>query len=119
MGGRLHHHLIINTTGDDFDIIRRLWNKNGDNVDFEEFGADGAERWGKYLTKEPRNKGRRYVGDRTWRASQHLKKPEVTSVLVDDGDELKPPAGAFVTDRAEVQNSYGRFCHMMAMLPES
>ena len=118
-GGRLHHHLILNATGDDYNIIKELWKKNGDNVDVEPFGSDGAERWGKYLTKEPRIKGRRYVGDRTWRNSQHMKKPEVISMLVDDSDELQPPAGAFVTDKAEVQNCYGRFCHIMAMLPEA
>lgn len=117
-GGRLHHHLILNATGNDFAVIRSLWLKNGDDVDFEPFGADGAERWGKYLTKEPREKGRRYVGDRTWRTSQHMRKPVVTSVLVEEGDDLQPPAGAFITDKAEVQNCYGRFCHMMAVLPE-
>ena len=118
-GGRLHHHLIINATGQDIDIIRKLWKKNGDNIDAEDFGSDGAERWGKYLTKEPREKGRRYVGDRTWRCSIHMKKPEVSSILVEEGDDLQPPAGAFITDRAEVQNCYGRFCHIMAMLPET
>ena len=117
--GRLHHHVIINATGDDYDAIRELWLKNGDNVDFEEFGPDGAERWGKYLTKEPRHKGRRYVGDRSWRTSQYMRKPEVTSTLVEEDDILTPPAGAFVTDKAEVQNCYGRFCHLMAMLPEN
>ena len=118
-GGRLHHHLIINATGQDYDIIRQLWEKSGDNIDFEPFGPDGPERWGKYLTKEPREKGRRYVGDRTWRTSIHMKKPNAISILVEEGDDLMPPVGAYVTDKAEVVNCYGRFCHMMAILPES
>lgn len=118
-GGRLHHHLIVNATGDDYVTIRKLWQKNGDNVDFEPFGADGAERWDKYLTKEPREKGRRYVGDRTWRASIHMKKPEVTTEFVDADDVLQPPNGAFVVDKTQCENCYGRFCHVMAMLPES
>lgn len=117
-GGRLHHHLVINATGDDYEIIRDLWKKNGDNVDFEPFGDDGPERWGKYLTKEPREKGRRHVGDRTWRSSIHMKKPEISSELVDEGDVLLPPACAFITDKTECQNCYGQFCHMMAVLPE-
>lgn len=103
----------------DFKMIRELWAKNGDDVDFEQFGADGAERWAKYLTKEPREKGRRYVGDRTWRCSRGMKRPEAYSVYVDEGDSLLPPAGAFVTDKTECVNSYGHFCHMMALLPES
>lgn len=118
-GGRLHHHLILNATGDDYDLIRQLWAKNGDNVDFEKFGLDGAERWAKYLTKEPREKGRRYVGDRTWRCSRGMKRPEPYSVYVDKGDSLEPPPGAFVTDRTECSNSYGRFCYVMALLPEN
>lgn len=117
--GRLHHHLIINATGEDYEIIRQLWAKNGDNVDFEQFGSDGAERWGKYLTKEPREKGRRYVGDRTWRTSIHMKKPDITSEYVDRDDELQPPAGAFVVDKTQCENCYGRFSHIMAMLPDS
>ena len=117
--GRLHHHLIINASGQDYDIIRQLWEKNGDNIDMEPFGLDGAERWAKYLTKEPRIKGRRYVGDRTWRTSQHMRKPDVASAWVEEGDDLQPPPGAYVTDKAEVQNCYGRFCHIMAMLPET
>ena len=118
-GGRLHHHLIINATGDDYDIIRKLWSKNADTVDFEAFGPDGPERWGKYLTKEPREKGRRYVGDRTWRCSIHMKKPISTTELVDSRDTLEPPAGAFVVDRTSCENCYGRFAHIMALLPES
>lgn len=117
--GRLHHHLIINATGDDFEIIRRLWQKNGDNIDLERFGVDGAERWGKYLTKEPREKGRRYVGDRTWRTSVHMKKPDVTAEYVEKSDELAPPAGAFIVDRTQCENCYGRFQHIMAMLPDA
>ena len=118
-GGRLHHHLIINATGDDYNIIRQLWAKNADTVDFEPFGADGAERWGKYLTKEPREKGRRHVGDRTWRTSIRMKKPQVQSEMVDARDDLQPPDGASVVDRAGCENCYGRFRYMMAMLPES
>ena len=118
-GGRLHHHLIINATGDDFDIIRQLWRKHGDDVDFEKFGSDGAERWAKYLTKEPREKGRRHIGDRTWRTSVGMNKPTVYYEFVPEYSDLSPPPGASVTDKTECTNSYGRFCHMMALLPES
>ena len=116
-GGRLHHHLIINATGMDYDQIRSLW-KHGDNIEFERFGADGAERWAKYLTKEPREQGRRYVGDRTWRCSRGLHRPEHSYEYVSEGEVLVPPEGAVITDKTECVNAYGRFCHMMAMLPE-
>ena len=115
--GRLHHHLIINSTGKDFETIRKLWSKNGDNIEYELFGRDGAERWGKYLTKEPREQGRRHVGDRSWRASIHMTKPIVSSGYADD--DLQPPPGAFVLEKTECQNSYGKFCHLVARLPET
>ena len=115
--GRLHHHLIINSTGTDFETIRKLWSKNGDNIKYELFGRDGAERWGKYLTKEPREQGRRHVGDRSWRASIHMTKPTVSSGYADD--DLQPPPGAFVLEKTECQNSYGKFCHLVARLPET
>ena len=118
-GGRLHHHLIVNATGNDYEIIRKLWYKNADTVDFESFGSDGPERWAKYLTKEPREKGRRYVGDRTWRCSIHMRKPIVTSELVDSRDTLEPPLGSFVVDRTSCENCYGRFAKITAVLPES
>lgn len=117
--GRLHHHLIINTTGQDYDIIRQLWQKNGDNVKIEPFGRDGAERWARYLTKEPREKGRRHVGDRTWRTSRNMKRPTATYEFVPAESALLPPADAEVVEKTECQNSYGRFSHLIAMLPEN
>ena len=116
--GRLHHHLILNSTGEDFEPICNLWIRDGDNVDFEPFGIDGAERWAKYLTKEPREKGRRYVGDRTWRTSRNVKKPQTFYEDVTDESDLAPPMGAFVLEKEVKENSYGRFCHVMARLPE-
>ena len=117
--GRLHHHLIINATGQDYKVLAELWARDGDNVDFEPFGIDGAERWAKYLTKEPREKGRRYVGDRTWRTSRNVKKPTVyPTEFVDNDSDLTPPPGAFVLEKELKENSFGRFCHMMARLPE-
>lgn len=117
-GGRLHHHLIIDNTGADFETVRNLWSKYGDNVDFERFGADGAERWAKYLTKEPREKGRRHIGDRSWRTSKGMAKPITSYEFVSPADGLLPPPGAMITDRAECENSFGRFHYILALLPE-
>lgn len=117
--GRLHHHLIVNAVGGDFKEIRELWQRNGDNIDFEAFGRDGPERWGKYLTKEPREQGRRHVGDRTWSASRNMIKPVAASEFVTAGTALSPPPGAFILDRTECENCYGRFSYIMARLPEA
>ena len=49
----------------------------------------------------------------------NLKKPETHYQYVSEGDRLLPPNGAFITDKTECENAYGRFCHIMAMLPEA
>ena len=117
-GGRLHHHLIVNATGDDYEQLRQLWNRWGDNVEIDWFGWDGPERWGKYFTKEPRIQGRRHVGDRSWCASRGMVKPHAKTEFVPAGEPLVPPEGAKIVDRAQCDNCYGRFCYMMAYLPE-
>ena len=117
--GRLHHHLVINATGSDFETIRKLWQKNGDDVKFDLFGVDGPERWGHYMTKEPREQGRKYVGDRTWRTSRNVKKPVASHCFVPATEPLTPPPGASVIERTENHNSFGSFFHVVARLPES
>ena len=119
-GGRLHHHVILNATGQDYRLIRDLWKRNGDDLDFEPFGRDGPERWAKYLTKEPREKGRRYVGDRTWSTTRNVKKPiRYPMEYVPSEAGLSPPPGAFILDRTQCENCYGRFTHIVARLPEN
>lgn len=117
--GRLHHHLIISSTGDDFDQIRRLWVKNGDNIDFSPIWTKGYDGWARYLTKEPRELGRRYVGERMWRSSLGLKKPSVSAQWVDASSPLEPPPGAFILDRQCRENGYGRFLYLEYLLPQN
>lgn len=90
-GGRYHHHIIINATGADFDIIRQIWCKNGDNISFEQIGRNGYEAWARYLTKESREHARRYLGERTWSPSRNLRRPIVSHSYVSETDALSPP----------------------------
>ena len=65
-GGRLHHHLVVNITGEDLEEIRRLW-IYGDNVEVRrlEFNQGHTyEDLASYLTKEPREWGHPQVGER-------------------------------------------------------
>ena len=64
-GGRLHHHVVINGTGDDADDLKRLW-IYGDNVKFKAMrftASDTYEDLASYLTKEPREHGHPEVGN--------------------------------------------------------
>lgn len=116
--GLLHHHLILNATGQDFQLIRELWHW-GDNIDFTLFGEEGPERWARYLTKEPREQGRRHVGDRTWRCSRNVIRPRSSSCFVSASEDLQPPPGAVVVEKDECVNSYGRFTHILAMIKDN
>lgn len=63
-GGRLHHHVVLNATGDDLEEIRRLW-IYGDNLELRRltFYRDYTyEDLASYLTKEPREWGHPQVG---------------------------------------------------------
>lgn len=117
--GRYHHHLVFNATGQDFHTIRNLWYQYGDDIKFDRIGFNGYQDWARYLTKEPREHGRRHIGDRTWRASVGLKKPITTYEFVNESDVLCGPPGAIIIDRTECNNCYGRFVTLMSILPES
>lgn len=118
-GGRLHHHLFINSTVCDYNTIRDLWKKNGDDVEILPFSCKSAFNHAEYATKEPREMGRRHVGDRMWRASRNIKRPEVIYEDVESDDELTAPSGAFVNTTQQIDNSFGRFRYLEAVLPES
>ena len=115
--GRLHHHMILNSTGDDFDTIRRLWAKDGDNIDFAPIWVKGYDGWARYLSKEPREIGRHYVGERMWRSSIGLIKPQVYCGWVDASDRLTAPPGASEVDCQSRTNGYGEFTFIECMLP--
>lgn len=117
--GRLHHHIIINATGSDYATIRELWARNGDNIDFALIAAKGFDGWAEYLTKEPREAGRRRVGERMWRSSRGLAKPTVDAAWVDASAPLEPPPGAFILDRQSRHNGYGSFDYLEYLLPNN
>lgn len=115
-GGRLHHHLIVNATGEDFETVRRLWARNGTDVDFELYCRKDPVAHAKYITKEPREKGRRHVGDRMWRTSRNCRRPIIIREDVDSGSRLYAPEGAFIQNQTEETNTFGRFQYIRAIL---
>ena len=115
---RWHHHLILNSTGHDYEEIRALWNENGDDSDFEHIDLKGYEDWAVYLTKEPREHGKPKVGERMWVPSMGLKRPTVHTSTCPDNFTLTIPKGAVVLDQSERQNAYGEYCYVKYLLPE-
>lgn len=139
-GDRFHHHVILPRCSADKKMILEHWGRYGDIVDVRPLSwgppdryEDGRPKtgrprhlpdncyfsWAHYLTKEPREKGRAYVGERMWRASLGMAKPTIIYNNVSEDDPLQPPPGGFVTDRDESINCYGRFVLITALVPES
>ena len=118
-GGRLHHHMILNSTGADLEVIQSLWPYGA--VELEPLDLwQGYEALAKYLTKEPRECGKPESGARTWAASIGLKKAKVESEIVRDNLTVAPPPGAIIlSSPPPVENEFGVFTTITYYLPVS
>lgn len=105
--GRWHHHALINATGQDYDLIRRLWGQG--NVEFRTLRIDrdkNFETLARYLCKEQRDK----VGQRLWSGSRNLRKPEYDCCRVPNDTPLTPPSNAAVlNDTGDIRTEYGHY----------
>lgn len=116
-GGRLHHHLVLNGTGRDLEVLEGLWPWGGLELE----GLDvwqGYEALAKYLTKEAREVGRPEPGRRCWAASLNLAKPRVESETVRDNLTVAAPPGAIILSAPPpVRNQFGEFVTIKYYLP--
>lgn len=106
---RLHHHLIIDGTGNDLETIRSLW-PYGDIVDIEYLGKSDFETWALYMTKE--GVTGRPVGAQLWTTSRNLKKPVVRSVYVANDSAIQAPAGCFIIEKEEKVTEFGNYSYI-------
>ena len=105
--GRWHHHVLINSTGEDYKLIRDLWGQG--EIKFKQIRIDrekNFETLARYFCKEQRDK----VGQRLWSGSRNLRKPERECFRVPNDTPLAPPKTALVfTDTGDVTTAYGHF----------
>lgn len=106
--GRIHHHVILNATGEDMEELRSLWTY-GDIVDVEYIGKHDFDGWAVYMSKEA---GDRPNGARMWTPSKNLKKPIVNYEYVTSDTTLTFPPGVEPLDRREEVGMYGSFCYI-------
>ena len=115
--GRIHHHIVLNGTGQDYELLRSLW-VYGTDLEFSRIETWGYEELAKYLTKEPREYGRSCVGERTWVGSRGLKRPEVQPTEWVSADvRLEPPVNAHVLRSQSFRNEWGSFSYLEYLLP--
>ena len=114
--GRWHQHVVMDSTGRDFDLIRACW-IYGSDVEIRKLGipepGEKPPAWydpeakepgnyfrmvAKYMTKELREcqEYETKPGLHGWSCTRNAKKPEVDTVTVPDDYELEPPEGSTV-----------------------
>lgn len=112
---RLHHHVVVNSTGLDYKAIRECWRLDGDNVHFKTIRDWGYDELARYITKEPREYRTPRVGERSWKASINMKRPEVIYSYVDETDPLTIPPGLTKVSSDSSDNVFGRFVSIRAI----
>lgn len=119
-GGRLHHHMVLNSTGKDIVELRQLW-PYGNNVEVRRLKFDEEYTYGDlagYLTKEPKEWGSPKLGERTWNPSVGLKRPDPERFEVPDNLTLTAPPEAVAVEvcRSE-SNGFGSYSWIKYLLP--
>lgn len=111
---RLHHHLVINATEQDIEVIRSLW-PYGDVIDVEQVDEDDFAALAMYITKE--SVEGRPVGAQMWTRSRNLKQPTIESCYVPDDTTLAVPPGCDTLEREEKVTEYGSYSYIKYRLP--
>ena len=108
--GRLHHHVIINGTGNDYEELRSLWDY-GVYIRVEPLNIHYLSELARYMTKEAREFGRGKPGERTWKCSRNLRPYRVEYDDVRDSMTLTAPHGAvdFTHIEEPSPEGYGEF----------
>lgn len=113
---RLHHHVVVPDLPGVREICETIWTHG--MVGFSRIREKGYDGWARYLTKEPRKTGRRYVGDRMWTSSLGLKQPEIEVYEVSDGYRYEPPPGVVITNNEDWQTEFFSCQYVSYVEPE-
>ena len=111
--GRWHHHIVLDNTGDDIEMVRRCW-IYGSDIECEKLRVDDEknhETLARYMSKELRE-AQDYEskpGLHGWGCTRNCLKPEVDVVLVEDSDRLEAPHGAAVLLHEERRSEFAGY----------
>ena len=98
--GRWHHHIVIDNTGNDLDMLRSCW-IYGNDVQAKKLRVDeekNHETLARYMSKELREcqEYESRPGLHSWSCTRNAKRPEVDTITVDDDYEIAAPEGSTV-----------------------
>ena len=114
--GRWHHHIVINATGDDFELIRKCWTW-GDNIEIRPLRIDKEntyEALARYMCKEAPDKK---VGKHCWHHSRNIRKPEVEVFRVDEDTTLQAPKGSMILEDGGFRELGFKYQYVKYMAP--
>ena len=109
--GRFHVHAFINRGTGGREEIESLW-PWGEILKVAEVKIeenDWCRDAARYMTKEM---GALPLGTKAWVPSQGLKKPEVRTGFLADGETIEPPSSAYILERETVVNQYGSYTYL-------
>lgn len=104
--GRWHHHIVVNSTGDDYKELLELWGQGG--IDIKPLRVDGEKNYeslARYMCKEVRDK----LGQRSWSYTRTAKKPESESFRVPDDETVAAPKGSTVLEEDSSRTEWGAY----------
>lgn len=106
--GRWHHHIVLDNTGKDLDMIRRCW-IYGSDIECEKLRVDkekNHETLARYMNKELRE-AQEYeckAGLHGWGCTRNCLRPEVDVRTVERTERLRPPRSAQILLHERKQN---------------
>lgn len=121
--GRWHHHIVLDNTGDDLDMVRRCW-IYGSDIDCTKLRVDDEknhETLARYMSKELRE-AQEYEcrpGLHGWGCTRNCRKPEVDVVLVGEDDRLDVPHGATLLLHERRQTEFAGYEIIKYRLPDA
>ena len=98
--GRWHHHIVLDSTGEDLPILRAAW-IYGSDIEARKLRVDAEknhETLARYMTKELRDcqEYEAKPGLHGWGYTRNVLRPETDTVIVPDDYQLAAPEGSTV-----------------------
>lgn len=119
--GRWHHHIVLDNTGDDLDMVRACW-IYGSDIDSCKLRVDeekNHETLARYMSKELRE-AQEYdcrPGLHGWGCTRNCLRPSVDVRIVDDRSRLRAPKGSTVLLQERRETEFAEFAVIKYRLP--
>lgn len=103
---RWHHHIVVNSTGNDYEELSKAWGQG--KVLVGKLRVDKEKNYetlARYMCKEARDK----PGQRSWSYTRTAKKPEVESFRVPDDTTVAAPKGSTLLEEDSSRTEFGSY----------